>query len=143
MKKIFLFLFASSVLASGCQDDDTSEALIGTWIGVSNTVSACTDEGSNSFMELDCTNISCFKLELNADGTYSYQKGAPVERGDWSKGSGLSLCREDDGEIICDLFAIDENTSATLVLSTTDEVTACKTAISFERELPADTTAGT
>ena len=135
MKKIIAPLLLCLVFLVNCDDDDNSAALVGTWIGVSRSVTDCSDPTSNSSTDLDCSDTNCFRLELVGEGrTYSYQQGVLVENGTWDDPGQLLLCQDQEGETLCDEFTIEENTSVTLVLSSTNEATMCKTTISFRRE---------
>lgn len=135
MKKIIAPLLLCLVFLVNCDDNDTSAALIGTWIGQSISITDCTDPTSNRTTDLDCSNTNCYRLELVGEGrTYTYQQGVLVENGTWDNPGLFLLCQDQEGETICDEFTLEENTSVTLVLSTTNEATMCKTSISFRRE---------
>ncbi|GAB4239957.1 MAG: hypothetical protein Tsb0034_16160 [Ekhidna sp.] len=144
MKKIIFPLLLATLFLVNCEDDDKSGALIGVWIGESREVIECTDDSKNRIFDLDCTNTSCFRLEILADGTYSYKQGTVTDFGDWSGGgTSLRLCTDEEGETLCTDYIIEENTSVTLGISTTDEATACKTIIFFQRELEEEDDDGT
>lgn len=135
MKKIILPLIFSLILLVNCKDDDDNASLIGTWIGVQITVTDCSDPTSNSSSSLSCSDTNCYELILSEDGTFTYQRVARLDNGNWvSNGSTLSLCQDQEGEIECEDFTIEENTSSTLVISSTNSGTACKTAVSLQRE---------
>ncbi len=143
MKKFLLPLFLMFLLV-GCNDDDENRAaLIGDWVSEREEVTDCTEPTDNRTISRRCSEASCVRLIMNADGTYSYQRGTFVENGNFSKGSGsLALCIDEEGEEVCTVFGIDENTTVTLVLSSIDENTGCKTSIFFEREIVEDSEDG-
>lgn len=140
MKKLFAVCLIFLCLIS-CGDDDQGAALIGIWIGDFQDVTQCDDDldGVRS-TTLRCTSSTCYRLALNADGSFSYQQGTLVENGtytgDFSK---LTLCMDEEGETNCITYTVEGNTSATLDISTTNEATGCKTTIFFTKERPDDT----
>jgi len=143
MKKIINYLGLVIVLLSSCGDDDEAEAsFIGTWIGTTRAVTECTDVFANSTQSLNCTDVNCYALVLSADGTFTFQQGTVNTSGTWSVGTVLSLCQDDEGEIICDEYRVEDNTATTLVLSTTNEGTNCKTSFSYERQENVDPDSG-
>ena len=136
MKKLLVLFLSLSFLAS-CSVDNEGEALIGVWEGQFQEVGGCSNNPDDiRTTNLRCTDATCYLLELNADGTYSYQQGTIRENGSYTGNfSALTLCMDEEGEIQCTTFAIEENTSATLFISTTLEATACKTSIFFEKQI--------
>lgn len=123
-------------LFSSCNDDDNSaESYVGTWIATTEETTDCTDARDNSFQMLSCTDVDCFRLTLNGDGTYSFQEGLPTEVGTWSaSGRTLSLCTENDGEQTC-RFSTGIFQGAGLLFSISDEDTGCTTMYTMEREV--------
>lgn len=134
MKKILVLFLSLSFLAS-CSEDNEGEALIGVWIGQFQEVGGCSNNPDEiRTTNLRCTDATCYRLELNSDGTYSYQQGTVRENGTYTGNfSALTLCMDEEGELQCTTFAIEENTSATLFISTTLEATGCKTSVFFEK----------
>ena len=134
MKKLTVLLLSVSFFV-GCSEDDEGKALIGVWEGQFQEVSNCINNPDEiRTTNLRCNDITCFRLELNADGTYVYQQGTPVENGTYTGNfSALTLCMDEEGELQCTTFTVEENTSSTLFISTTNEASGCKTAIFFQR----------
>ena len=135
MKRVLFSLFLI-MLFTGCNDDDgIAAALIGNWVSEREEIIECNEPTDNDQINRRCTDASCFRLIMNADGTFTYQRGTFVESGTYSRGgSSLSLCVDEEGEEVCEVYVIDENTSVTLVLSTNDEITGCKNSLFFERQ---------
>lgn len=133
MKKL-LAICSLFLIFSGCGEDNEGKALIGIWESDIVTITECLDGSNNRQINRRCDESSCYRLELNGDGSFSYQKGTLVETGTYSGDfRRLSLCIEDEGETVCENYTVGENTSVTLVLTKTDEFTECVTAEYFER----------
>ncbi len=136
-KNLFLLVFSFFILFTSCDDDDQSGSFVGVWIGNNISVFDCNRDSDNSDRSIRCDDASCYRLELNANKTFSYQEGLPTRSGTWSPSGGLTLCVEEDGEQVCETYAV-ALTSSTLVISTTNETVGCTTAVSFVRETEAD-----
>ena len=133
MKKFLLILSAISLIwISGCKDDDRSGSFVGVWIGTTVAVTDCMEPTDNSERSLSCDDSSCYRLDLNGDGTYTYQEGLAITPGTWSTAGGITLCSVEDGEEVCETYAAVVN-STTLTLSTTNEDTGCITSLIFTR----------
>ncbi|MEP0984221.1 hypothetical protein [Ekhidna sp.] len=134
MQKIILLLLSISLIGvSGCKDDDESGSFVGVWVGASVTVTDCNNPINNSTTTRSCDETRCYRLELNADGTYSFQEGLPVRTGTWTASGGLVLCVEEDGEEICETLETTVN-STTLTISSTNEANGCITTQIFSRQ---------
>ena len=135
MKKLFVVTLLFLVLA-GCGDDDQGAALIGVWIGDFRDVTLCdNDPTAAQTFSLRCNSTTCYRLELNADGTYSYQQGTLVENGTYTGNfTVLTLCMDEEGETVCMTYTVEGNTSATLDISMTDEATGCKSTFFFSKD---------
>lgn len=139
MQKIIILLLSVSMISiSGCKDDDKSGSFVGVWIGTSVTVTDCSNPINNSTTNRSCDDTRCYRLELNADGTYSYQEGLPIRTGTWTVGESLTLCVEEDGEEVCETLATTVS-STTLTISTTNEANECVTTQIFSRQFAEET----
>ncbi|MEO9870852.1 hypothetical protein [Ekhidna sp.] len=139
MKKILPFLLITVFYIVSCKDDDRlTEVLTGTWIGQRIDITNCSDDARNISEEVDCGDVSCFRLILNSN-TYSFQQRTSVTEGTWSVGDVLSLCVEEENEIICDeyLFTL---TGASLILSADTTSARCVTTFTFDKLFEQDTT---
>lgn len=133
MRKMIIPLLITLVF-SGCGNDDEGAALIGVWISDFKTVTECLDATSNRQINRRCTDASCFQLNLNADGTFTYKEGTAVKSGNYTGNfRSLTLCIDDEGEEVCETYTVGENTNVTLVLTQTNEATGCITSDFFER----------
>ena len=139
MKKILVVCLICLFFVN-CGEDDQGVALIGVWIGDFQDVTLCdSDPEAVRSTALRCNDATCYRLTLEADGTYSYQQGTLVENGTYEGNfTRLTLCMDEEGETTCMTYAVEGNTSATLDISTTNEATGCKTTLFFNRELPDD-----
>jgi len=136
MKKLLILFFASSLFV-GCSEDNEGRALIGVWEAYLQEVSNCSnDPDAIRNTNLRCSDATCFRLVLNTDGTYSFQQGTLVENGTYTGDfNALTLCMDEEGELVCTTYAVEENTSATLFISTTNEASGCKTTLFFDKEI--------
>lgn len=136
MKKIITTCLLCLIFLVNCKDDeDDTGSLIGSWLGTNIAVIDCSDPTANSSNGLSCSATNCYLLTLNDDGTYTYQTGSRASNGDWtSSGGTLSLCIDEEGELVCDNFGIEQITATSLILATTNEATACRTLITFIRQ---------
>ncbi len=123
----------------GCSDDDSLGNFVGTWVASSVTVSNCQDEARNGTDQVSCDDVTCTRLELNSDKTYSFQRGLSIERGTWDGGSSLELCKDEEGEIICERFGV-QFSGISLILTTDSTSSGCISSFIFNPEIPADTT---
>ncbi|WP_462250220.1 hypothetical protein [Ekhidna sp.] len=138
MKKIVPFLLILSIWMIGCSDDDNTGNFIGIWIATSETISNCQEEARNGTDPLTCTDVSCYKLELNSDNTYSFQRGLAIESGNWSGGSSLELCMDEEGEIICERFGV-QFSGISLIFTTDSTTSGCISTFFFNPEVATDT----
>ncbi len=122
----------------GCSDDDNTGNFIGIWIASSELVENCQEEARNGTTQLECDDVSCYQLELNADNTYSFQRGLAVERGNWSGGSSLRLCMDEEGEIVCETFGV-QFSGISLILTADSTSSGCISTLFFNPEVPTDT----
>lgn len=139
MKKIILLLLTSPLFLISCLDnEDEGVALIGTWIGQFKEETACFDNpDALATTNLRCNTTTCWKLEMNEDGSFVYQKGAvnALEAGTYSGNiQRLTLCVQDDEDNICTDYVVEENSSGTLTISLTDEISGCKETWFFDKE---------
>lgn len=123
----------------GCSDDDSSGNFIGTWVASSVAVSNCQTDARNGTDPLTCDDVSCTRLELNSDNTYSFQRGLAVSNGTWSGGSTLELCQDEEGEIVCERFGV-QFSGISLILTADSTSSGCISTYFFNPEIPADTT---
>lgn len=138
MKKIIPLLLITCIWFIGCSDDDSSGNFIGTWVATSVVVSNCQDDNRNGADELACDDVTCYRLELNADETYSYQRGLGVETGTWDSGDVLRLCMDQEGEITCESFGV-QFSGISMILTADSTTSGCISSFFFDPEVPADT----
>jgi len=131
-----MILFFASSLFVGCSEDNEGRALIGSWKGKFREISDCFNNPDDlDSKNLRCNDATCFRLILNTDGNYSFQQGTLVENGTYTGNfDALTLCMDEEGELSCITYEVEENTSATLFISTTNEASGCRTAIFFDKE---------
>ncbi|MEO9485546.1 MAG: hypothetical protein ABJG47_18950 [Ekhidna sp.] len=135
MRKITPFLLISCICFFGCGDDDNSASFVGTWVADNITVSDCSEPARNRSDALDCDDVSCFKLVLNGDKTYTFQRGLPVESGNWDAGDFLNLCMDSEGEIICERFAA-QFSGISMILTADSTSSGCVTSYIFNLQAP-------
>ncbi len=138
MKKILsVCLLSFLVFNISCSDDDKSGSFVGIWIGDNITIFDCDRDTDNSTESLICTEVSCYRLILNRDNTFSFQEDLATRTGTWSTSGGLTLTIEEDGEEVSERYDV-ALTSSTLGISQTNETIGCITTISFDREIAAE-----
>ncbi|WP_425391184.1 hypothetical protein [Ekhidna sp.] len=125
MKKFILLLSLVALIGTmSCKDDDESGSYVGVWESNKVTTRECDNPTDNDDQNRACDDTRCYRLELNADGTFAFQEGLPVRTGTWTVGGDLTLCVEEDGEQVCESYRATVN-STTLTLATTNENTGC------------------
>jgi len=134
MKKIMLILCAyTGIMTVGCSDEDSSGDLVGVWVAEQIVVTGCRDEARNGTEELEC-NISCYRLNLQSNGDYTFQQGFTTELGFWRSGDRLELCMDEEGEVLCESFNIDFAQN-TFIMSTDSSSSGCVTSYVFAPEV--------
>ncbi|MEP1033301.1 hypothetical protein [Ekhidna sp.] len=138
MKKIIPFLLISCIWFIGCGDDDSSGNLIGTWVATSILVSDCQDGNRNGANDVSCDEVSCYRLALNGDDTYSFQRGLGTDNGTWDVGDFLRLCMTEEGETSCEQFAV-QFSGISMILIADSTSAGCVSTYFFNPETQADT----
>lgn len=132
-------MFTPLIFISCLEDKNEGVALIGIWVGQFQEETSCFDNpDALTTTDLRCNTSTCWKLDMREDGTYVYQRGAVniLESGTFSGNiQKLTLCIQDDEDSICTEYVVEENSSATLTISLTDEVSGCKKTWFFIKEL--------
>ena len=133
----FFALFLLLLIA--CNNDDAEAGLVGTWTAVSSQRSNCDDASNDAEGALECTDQTCEQVIFTDSSTFIITRtemGASLsESGDLTiSGDMLSVCEDDDGEIICFeyTFALSENT---LFLTSSEEDTGCTLRTEYAREV--------
>ena len=135
MKKFLsLCLISIIVFSTGCSEDDGSGSFVGVWIGDNIAVFDCDRDADNSTRSVRCDEVSCYRLTLNGDNTFSFQEDLATRTGTWSTSGGLTLTVEEDGEAVSETYTV-ALTSSTLAISQTNETIGCTTTINFSREV--------
>lgn len=138
MKKIIPLLLISCVWFIGCGDDDSSGNFIGVWVANSIVVTNCQDDNRNGANGVACDDVSCYRLELNEDNTYSFQRGLGIEEGTWDVDDFLVLCVEQEGEIDCENFSV-QFSGISMILTADSTSSGCTSSYFFDPETPTDT----
>lgn len=133
MKKFVPFLIISCFWLIGCGDDDSSGNFIETWVASSITVSDCSDPARNGTNAVSCDDVTCYRLELNGDDSYTFQRGLSIENGTWGVGDFLQLCMTEEGETSCENFAV-QFTGISMVLTSDSTSSGCVTNYFFSPE---------
>ncbi len=115
------------------EDDDAGDLYIGNWLGSKIEATGCNSDGDNFSTNPVCDANSCYSLSINSDGTFSYQQGLDTIAGTWSlSGSELSLCVDEEDELVCVVYQT--TLGEVLTLSLTSESSGCTNTITFGRE---------
>lgn len=136
MKKNIPFLLILCIWFAGCGDDDISATFVGTWVADNITVSNCSEPARNVSTPVDCDDVACYRLVLAGDKTYTFQRGLPSETGTWDSGDFLTLCQENEGEVICEKFAY-QFSGISMILTSDSTSSGCISTFTFN--LQADT----
>ncbi len=100
--KFFTCLVILALLFSCGKDDDTSGSFFGTWVATNIDITDCENFTLNDMRSVQCTDNSCYRLELRDTLTYSFQTGQEFENGTWSAdGAVLTFCFEGEDETVC------------------------------------------
>ena len=135
---IFLILILSIIVSCGKKEEEENRNnIVGTWVGISQIISNCTEDRDNSNEELDCTESGCITYTFDAEGIYisniTIQSETFGEQGTYAvKDETITFCQEDDEDLICLSGSYDVSTNS-LILTTTDEETGCTTQLIFDR----------
>ncbi len=138
MKKIIPFLLILCIWFIGCGDDDASGNFIGVWVASSVVTTNCQDVTRNGSDGLPCDDVSCYRLELNADDTYSFQRGLGIENGNWDVGDFLVLCVTEENETVCENFSV-QFSGISMILTADSTSSGCISSFIFEPEIQSDT----
>ena len=123
------------VFFAGCgNDDDTSATFFGTWIATNIEIRNCDDPNNDDFRSVQCSDVDCYRIELNTDGSFAFQQGLVTQRGDWTASDAIiTFSTENEGEII-QTNAVGVISSQTLRLTFTSETDNCETSYIMERQ---------
>ncbi|WP_420318644.1 hypothetical protein [Ekhidna sp.] len=133
-KNILLLTLVALIGVTGCKDDDESGSYVGIWEGDSVASTDCDNPTDNGSTNRSCSDTRCYLLELNADGTFRFQEGLPIRTGTWTVSGGFSLCVEEDGEQVCEMYTAIVNSTA-LRLASENETTGCTITQIFTRQM--------
>ena len=139
MRKIIPLLLITCIWFIGCSDDDSGGNLIGTWVGTSIVVTDCQDNNRNGVDPLSCDDVSCYRLELAANDSFTYQRGLAIESGTWEVNDFLFLCTDQEGERSCERFEV-QFSGISMILVADSTSSGCVSSYIFDPEVPADTT---
>ncbi|WP_436516011.1 hypothetical protein [Ekhidna sp. To15] len=138
MKKIIPFLLIICVWLIGCNDDDSSGNFVGVWVAKSVAVTNCQDDNRNGTNGISCDDISCYRLELNEDGSYTYQRGLGTEEGTWDVNDFLTLCVDEENELVCENFSV-QFSGISMILTADSTSSGCTSSFFFDPEVQTDT----
>lgn len=102
MKSKLAVCLLALVFLLNCKDEDTTGDYIGVWVATNIDITDCENFTNDEFRSVQCNDNTCYRISLNADGTYTFQKGLEFEQGNWSAdGAVLTFCFDEEGEQSC------------------------------------------
>lgn len=132
--KIAATLITLGFLAGCGNDDDTSASFFGTWIATNIEIRNCDDPENDDFRSVQCSDVDCYRLDLETDGTYAFQQGLVTQRGDWSATDAvITFVTDNEGETVR-TNASGRISSGTLRLTFTSDTDNCETSYIMDRQ---------
>lgn len=143
MRQLLWFTILFIALACNDKDEEAENNLVGSWVAINFAVANCEDIRDNDTGNIDCSDLNCqryifsdsttFIVQITTDGATQSESGTLNVDGDR-----LTLCSEDEEEVICEVFSfvLDENS---LTLSEAADSTGCVRRVGYLREATTDT----
>ena len=136
--KPLFFSLAVFCIAACSDDDNTSGDYYGTWEATQIDTHNCDNSTLDNIQSVQCNDNTCYRIVFNTDFTYSFQRGLEIETGNWeASGVILTLCRDEDGERLCD-EPVGALAGSSMRLSYTDADSGCITAYIMQRAATQD-----